>query len=61
MEDQLRQLLKEHGWNLFIRERKQKLYYYAQKWRRGEVYIAPVSKLEEVTEDRVLEKLANAL
>lgn len=61
MEDQLRVFLKEQGWNLFVRKRKNKKYYYAQKWRRGEIYISSVSKLEEVTEGQVLEKLAKAL
>jgi alpha-ketoglutarate-dependent taurine dioxygenase len=61
MEEELRQLLKEHGWNLFTRKRKDKEYYYAQKWRRGEVYISPTSKIEKITEDQVLEKLAKAL
>jgi len=61
MEEELRQLLKRHGWNLFIRERKKHTYFYAQKWRRGEVYIGPASKLEEVTEEQVLAKLAKAL
>ena len=58
MEDQLRQLLKDRGWNLFSRTVSNKQYFYAQKWRMGEIYIAPAAKLEQVTEDQVLAKLA---
>jgi hypothetical protein len=58
MEEELRQLLKEHGWNLFKRKRREKEYLYAQKWMQGERYLAPTTKLEQLTKEQVLEKLA---
>ena len=56
MEEELRQLLRNYGWNLFERKRGEKEYLYAQKWREGEVYISPRSKLPE-TEAEVLKKI----
>ena len=61
MEEELRQFLKAQGWNLSKRKRGKKEYFYAQKWRRGYAYIGPVAKLEEITEDKVLESLDRAL
>jgi len=61
MEENLRQFLRERGWNLSRRKRGKKEYFYAQKWRRGDAYLCPVSRVEKITEDRVLEKLAKAL
>jgi hypothetical protein len=61
MEDELRQFVKEQGWNLIIMKRGKKQYFYAQKWRRGSAYIGPVANLEKITKERVLEKLAKAL
>lgn len=57
MEEELRRLLKEYGWNLFERKRGEKEYLYAQKWRMGEVYISPRSRLPKVTEAEVLKKI----
>jgi hypothetical protein len=61
MEEELRQFLKTQGWNLARKKRSGKEYFYAKKWRRGDAYIGPVSKVETITEDHVLEKLAKAL
>lgn len=58
MEEELRQFLKGQGWNLLKRKRRGKEYLYAQKWMQGERYIAPVTKLDQITEDQVLGKLA---
>jgi hypothetical protein len=57
MEEELRQLLKDQGWNLFRRTRRGKEYFYAQKWMRGEKYIAPVTRLDQITQDQVLAKI----
>lgn len=62
MEDELRQLVKDQGWKLVIRKRRGgKEYFYARKWRKGDTYLGPVAKVEEITKDEVLEKLAKAL
>lgn len=60
MEEELRQLLRKQGWNLFARTRYEKRYLYAQKWRMPQVYIGPASKLDQITDEQVLEKLAKA-
>lgn len=57
MEEELRQLLKEQGWNLFKRKRRQRDFFYAQKWKKGEVYITSLSKLPELTPETVLAKI----
>jgi hypothetical protein len=61
MEDELRQFLKAQGWNLSKKKRRGKEYFYATKWRRGDAYLGPVSRVENITEDQVLAKLAKAL
>ena len=58
MEEDLRQLLREHGWNLLTRKRRERKYFYAQKWRQGEIYITPESKLPAVTREEVLKKIS---
>ena len=58
MEQELRQLLKEHGWNLYKRKRSNKEYLYALKWKQGEIYITSVSKLPELTQEEVLRKIS---
>lgn len=57
MEDELRQLLKEHGWSLHIRTNKSGKYFYALKWMKKQVYIASQSKLSRVTKEEVLRKI----
>lgn len=57
MEDELRQLLKEHGWNLFKRKRRERVFFYAQKWKQGEIYITSETKLPKLTRQEVLEKI----
>ncbi len=63
MEEELRQLLKKHGWNLFTRMRhfkrtgNDKEYFYAQKWKKGEVYITSQTKLPTITAEEVLQKI----
>ena len=58
MEEELRRMLKEYGWNLFIRKRYKKEYYYANKWKAGEVYITPVTDLSRLTREEVLRKIS---
>lgn len=58
MEQELRQLLKAHGWNLYKRKRRERVFYYAQKWKKGEIYIASLTKLPALTEEDVLKKLS---
>lgn len=60
MEDELKALLREHGWNMLKRKRREREYYYAQKWKRDYVYICPTTKLSMITKEQVLEKLAKA-
>ncbi len=60
MEDDLDIFLKSHGWNLFLRKRGKREYFYAQKWRKGEVYIAPRLRVSAVTPEQVLSKLRKA-
>lgn len=61
MEEELRLFLRERGWNLSRRKRGGKEYFYAQKWRCGDAYLCPVTKVGKITKDYVLEKLAKAL
>jgi hypothetical protein len=58
MEEELRQLLREHGWNLLKRKRGQREYLYAQKWKKGEVYITSQDKLPTVTAEEVVKKIS---
>lgn len=60
MEDELRQLLKEHGWNLLKRKRRERVFLYAQKWKKGEIYIASSARLPQLTEEDVLRKIEAA-
>jgi hypothetical protein len=60
MEEELSQLLKSHGWNLLLRKRGKRDYFYAQKWRKGEIYIASLTRLPAVTPEQVLSKLRKA-
>lgn len=60
MEDELKALLKEHGWNMLTRKRREREYYYAQKWKRDYVYIGAKTNLPMITKEQVLEKLAKA-
>ena len=57
MEDELRQLLKEHGWSLYKAKRKKREYLYALKWKRGQVYITSQTNLPSITAEEVLEKI----
>ena len=57
MEEELHQLLKSHGWNLLLRKRGKREYFYAQKWREGEIYITSKRRLAEATPEQVLSKL----
>ena len=59
-EEELRQLLKTHGWNLFTRTKRSREYFYAQKWRMGEVYISPKLNVESVRQEEVLKKIGVA-
>ena len=61
MEEELRQLVKDQGWKLAIRKRRGKEYFYARKWKRSDTYLGPVAKVEGITREEVLEKLAKAL
>lgn len=60
MEEDLRQLLKEHGWNLLKRQRFHRQYLYAQKWKMGEVYITSENNLPALTREEVLKKISAA-
>lgn len=59
-EEELRQLLKAHGWNMIRRNRRERQYLYAQKWVQGERYITSVANLPAVTPEAVLRKLGIA-
>lgn len=56
-EEELRRLLKTHGWNLIQRQRGRKSYLYAQKWVKGEVYLTSVANLPLLTQETVLMKI----
>jgi hypothetical protein len=62
-ESELQSILKSQGWAMIRRRRYHQKYLYA-KQRKGneikEVYITPASRLENLTQDQVLEKLAKA-
>lgn len=61
MEEELRQFLKELGWNLLLRYRQERRYFYAQKWRKGEVYITSETNLPTLQKEDVLKKIADYL
>lgn len=60
MEEDLRQLLREYGWNLLKRKRYHREYLYAQKWKMGEIYITSQSNLPTLTKEEVLKKISVA-
>lgn len=60
MEEELRQLLKEHGWTMYKRKRGKYQYFYALKWKKDQVYITSERALPELTPDKVLEKITAA-
>jgi hypothetical protein len=59
-EPELQSILKSYGWAMIKRQRYHQKYLYA-KQRQGseikEVYITPVSKLENLTPEEVIKKL----
>ena len=57
MEEDLRQLLKSHGWNLILRKRHRREYLYAQKWATGEFYVSARTNLPDVQPEDVLKKI----
>ena len=63
-EDELRQLLESHGWDLLTRERTGKkrtsVYLYARKWPKVDVYIATRRYLPAISRQEVLEKIGAA-
>jgi len=59
-EEELRLLLKTHGWNLMQRNRGRKSYLYAQKWAKGEFYVTSVANLPQLTQETVLDKIKKA-
>jgi hypothetical protein len=60
MEQELRQLLRAQGWNLLKRKRRERQFYYAQKWKQGEIYITSLTKLPTLTEEEVLKKISTS-
>lgn len=60
MEEELRQLLKEHGWSLYKGKRRQRVFFYALKWKQNQVYLASETKLSQLTEEDVLRKIEAA-
>lgn len=61
-EQELVSLLHAHKWSLNKRKRRGqgKIYLYAQQWedaKRKERYIAPLSRLDQLTQEDVLNKL----
>jgi len=60
MEEELRELLKEHGWSLYKRKRRDREFFYALRWKMGEIYITSRTKLPELTKEKVLEKIGAA-
>lgn len=57
MEEELRQLLKEYGWSLYKGKRRERVFYYALKWKEDQVYITAQSKLSKLTKEEVLKKI----
>jgi hypothetical protein len=65
-EDEAKQVLKRMGWTALIRTRRQRgtRYLYALRKIRGkliECYIAPLSKLPELTEADIVAKLTRRM
>lgn len=58
MEEELRQILKEQGWTLYKRTKRERDFYYALKWKQDQVYITSATKLEEITKEQVLAKIS---
>jgi hypothetical protein len=61
-EDEARQVLRKHGWIWHLRKKSNRLYIYANRRRPKtnkfqERYIAPLSKLGELTEQDIIRKL----
>ncbi len=61
-EEEARQLFKQYGWTWRLRSRHHgTLYIYAARWgeqqKKVERYIAPLSRLPEVTERELVTKL----
>jgi hypothetical protein len=63
-EDEVRALLRAHGWNWRLQPRKGHPYLYARRRKKGaarskfeERYIAPVSRLPYLTETDIVAKL----
>lgn len=60
MEEELSQLLKEHGWSLYKRTRGKQIYLYALKWKKGQIYISSQNNLPKITRETVLQKIEAA-
>lgn len=62
-EDEARKIMRSHGWTMFTRKRRRgTLYIYANRrrpktYKFQERYIAPLSKLPELTEQDIVAKL----
>jgi hypothetical protein len=59
-EEKARSILRQHGFYLQYRKRKENLYLYAKKRqgkRKLEIYICPLSKLCELGEEQLAAKL----
>jgi hypothetical protein len=63
-EDEVRALLREHGWNWCVHRHFHQAYLYARRRRRGaprgkfeERYIAPLSRLPSLSETDITAKL----
>ena len=60
-EDQAKQVIHAHGWTPHIKPIARGRYLYAARKRAGKViekYIAPLSKLEHMTESEIVAKLS---
>lgn len=58
MEEELRQLLKEHGLSLYKGKRSKRIYLYAVKFGGKQIYLAPLLKLPQLTKEEVLKKIS---
>lgn len=56
-EEALLDLLKSHGWNLLVRKRGERDYFYAQKWMIGEVYISSRENLPGLKPEQIISKI----
>jgi hypothetical protein len=59
-EQEVRKVLKSCGWSFLRRERRSRSYMYAARKTRGkrkEMYIAPFTKLAQLTLDQLVTKL----